>query len=393
MDKLQSNPDRPLSKPSVPHSGATVNVAIIDTTTRMGNVRTSYLAPASHYPSLSSPGDPTPSYSILITHSPSKTRVLFDLGLRTDWKAASSPAILRWISSGNMSIEVEKDVATILKEGGVQPDEVGAVIFSHQHFDHTGDTNRFSKDMKIVVGPGYVERYLPGWPEDRKGWETTSDLYNGREVVEIPFSEPETNGRALMIGDLHAYDYFGDGSLYLLSTPGHTVGHISALARTTAPVEGGTHTAESTFIFLGGDVAHNCALFRPSHLGRLPDMIHTASRDAISQPPLDGDRIASFHRSYDEVNGKQKARMTPFCTAAGAHHSVDAAQRSLDALSMLDGLSNVFTVLAHDTTLEGVVELFPRSANNWKKKGWKEKCRWTFLERLVGETLRKDSKI
>jgi hypothetical protein len=47
---------------------------------------------------------------------------------------------------------------------------------------------------------------------------THIDMHSGREVKEIEF----TPG-GLTIGGLPAYDYFGDGSLYLLNTPGVSV--------------------------------------------------------------------------------------------------------------------------------------------------------------------------
>jgi glyoxylase-like metal-dependent hydrolase (beta-lactamase superfamily II) len=65
------------------------------------------------------------------------------------------------------------------------------------------------------------------------------DLVN-RTVTEVPFPDD-----ALRIGGLAAYDYFGDGSFYLLETPGHEIGQISALARVTSK--------PPSFIYLGGD--------------------------------------------------------------------------------------------------------------------------------------------
>ena len=41
-------------------------------------------------------------------------------------------------------------------------------------------------------------------------------------------------------------NYFGDGSLYVLNVPGHAIGHVSALVRTTP----------DTAVFMGGDVCH-----------------------------------------------------------------------------------------------------------------------------------------
>ena len=45
-----------------------------------------------------------------------------------------------------------------------------------------------------------------------------------------------------------------------------------------------------------------------------------------------------------------------------------------------DADDRVFVVIAHDFTLLDVMDFFPREANDWKAKGWKEKGRWRFLK-------------
>jgi glyoxylase-like metal-dependent hydrolase (beta-lactamase superfamily II) len=357
----------------IPHSDKTVNVSIIDTTTRVGNIPLShYQGPPGCYPTLSVPGEPTPSYSFLISHKPSQTKVLFDLGLRTDWESTSTPGVLHWLRETKASVSVDKDVATILKDAGVDPQQIDAVIYSHQHFDHTGDPRTLSPRTKIIVGPGYKSSFLPGWPAKKRSWDTTSDLYEGRMVTEIDF----TSG--FCIGSLQAFDYFGDGSFYLLSSPGHTVAHLSVLARTTAPL---SEADESTFILLGGDIAHNPALFRPSVYHPLPEKFALSNTESGPQDELSTNDLLRIHRNWkDRPN---RALHSPYCTAQGPHHDVQATQDSIDKLSALDAMDNVFTVLAHDGSLLDAVDFFPKPANDWKAKGWKERCRWTFLSDFV----------
>jgi hypothetical protein len=72
----------------------------------------------------------------------------------------------------------------------------------------------------------------------------------------VTFSEEGkgSGGKIVGIGGFRSYDWFGDASFYLLNTPGHTVDHLSALARTTAMGSGngdGNRTDESTFHFHG----------------------------------------------------------------------------------------------------------------------------------------------
>ena len=45
----------------------------------------------------------------------------------------------------------------------------------------------------------------------------------------------------------------------------------------------------------------------------------------------------------------------------------------------VNGEVDIFTVIAHDASLMGVVGFFPESANGWREKGWAERGRWAFL--------------
>jgi glyoxylase-like metal-dependent hydrolase (beta-lactamase superfamily II) len=37
-------------------------------------------------------------------------------------------------------------------------------VCSHWHFDHIGDMSKFPTSVNIVVGPGFKENLLPGFP-------------------------------------------------------------------------------------------------------------------------------------------------------------------------------------------------------------------------------------
>lgn len=57
---------------------------------------------------------------------------------------------------------------------------------------------------------------IPGYPKNPESLILESD-YEGRNLRQVNFEE-ESNG--LEIGGYRAFDYFGDGSFYLLETPG-----------------------------------------------------------------------------------------------------------------------------------------------------------------------------
>jgi hypothetical protein len=46
---------------------------------------------------------------------------------------------------------------------------------SHYHFDHIGNMSTFPASTKIVVGPGFKDNLLPGYPADPKSVLLESD--------------------------------------------------------------------------------------------------------------------------------------------------------------------------------------------------------------------------
>jgi len=167
-------------------------------------------------------------------------------------------------------------------------------------------------------------------------------------------------------------DYFGDGSFYLLDTPGHAIGHLCALVRTT--------TSPDTFIFLGGDICHHASIFRPSKHLPLPD--------SISPNPMSW---------KDEKNPSYQA---PFCPGAAFEqlqkergfsvdepilqptfgYDIPLALHTIGKLQEADVNENVFVLIAHDKFARDLVDHFPKSLNDWKARGWAPKLQWAFLK-------------
>lgn len=359
-------------KVPIPKSSSTVNVSIIDTTTYLLNT-TDHLTMVPHYDGYEKID--IPSYSFLIHNEAKDKRLLFDLGLRTDWATKMSPHVLEEIKPFNLTIVVEKDTADILRENGVEPDQINGIIYSHHHWDHVGDATKFPGHTSIIVGPGYKAKYLPGWPADPDSGATMSDLYEGRETIEPDFSSNDP--RALKLGEYEANDWFGDGSFYILNTPGHTTGHLCALARTTSST-----TGESTFVFLGGDVSHHGALFRPTEYLPIPETISPAPYDPpTSTGSCPGEIYASIHRYHAEGKGYS----SPFCIMkpdGPVDEDPALAQKTLDKIHPFDGDDDIFTIYAHDGTLLDIVDFFPKNLNAWKEKNWGKLGHWRFLGQL-----------
>ena len=162
-------------------------------------------------------------------------------------------------------------------------------------------------------------------------------------------------------------DFFGDGSFYLLDAPGHTIGHLGGLARTT--------TAPDTFIFMGGDLCHHGGEIRPSAHQPIPDKVHL-------HEPQDAWLSGQLFRDINVKRGRKEDQPI-FDPLEDATADVPASMKTIRETQVADADEDVFFVFAHDMSIDGVVDLFPLPANDWKSKGWRERVRWSFLEDLI----------
>ncbi|GFF34257.1 N-acyl homoserine lactonase AttM [Aspergillus udagawae] len=257
-------------------------------------------------------------------------------------------------------MDAEKDIATILQEvGGYALDDIDSIIWSHGHTDHIGDPSTFPPSTELVVGSGFKDAILPGYPADPNGVILESD-YAGRQLREISFES------GLEIGHFRAVDFFGDGSFYLLEAPGHAVGHMCALARTTP----------TTFIFMGADGCHHCGCLRPNKHVPLPTEI---SPSPFSTPPYlpgticPGALLESIHPNHSQT--------MPYYSqlSAAPGRDVAEAEATISKMASFDASEDVFVIIAHDKSLSEIIDFFPNKANDWKEKGWKIASRWRFL--------------
>ncbi len=162
---------------------------------------------------------------------------LFDSG--QDARAAEPGYLPRWhpfLRLARFEVRRSDEIGAQLRARGVEPESVRWVVLSHLHTDHVGGVKDFA-GAEIVVSKGEWERarglagqlrgYIPQhWPQDVRP-----------TLVELTGPPHGPFGASL--------DLAGDGTLVLVSTPGHTPGHLGLVAR-----------GSSGGFFLGGDVAH-----------------------------------------------------------------------------------------------------------------------------------------
>jgi len=135
-----------------------------------------------------------PSFSFYIEH-PSGRKIVFDLGIRKDPENYSKK-IADYLPTTKYDIRVSKNVVDILQEYGIRPGEIEAVVWSHWHWDHIGDPSSFPNGVNLVVGQGFKDAMLPGYPANPDSPILESD-YANRDLREIIFDTNIKIGRFL----------------------------------------------------------------------------------------------------------------------------------------------------------------------------------------------------
>ena len=107
------------------------------------------------------------TFAFLVQNKKLGKSIMFDLGCRKDWWNLA-PAAKGAVQAGIPAMEIPKNVNEILKEGGVDDQKVNGIIWSHWHFDHTGDPSLFPKSADLYVGPGFKEKFMPAYPEGKE---------------------------------------------------------------------------------------------------------------------------------------------------------------------------------------------------------------------------------
>ncbi|MEK0434575.1 MAG: hypothetical protein RL369_624 [Pseudomonadota bacterium] len=102
-----------------------------------------------------------------------------------------------------------------LKKVGIKVDDVKVVVTSHSHLDHAGNIAMFPKAVHVFQKKELYQGY---WPEKFQGRAANGTFVLNDLVSARDYDFYEIDGD---------YDLFGDGTVKIISTPGHTIGHQS----------------------------------------------------------------------------------------------------------------------------------------------------------------------
>lgn len=186
------------------------------------------------------------------------------------WDAGFNPEAIKGVKETDMfQPKIEKTIEQSLAEIGLKPSDIKKIGISHNHFDHIGQANVF-KDAELLIGAADYDMLFAAdiKPEDNLHPEFMSEWADGQNVQKLT-------------GD---HDVYGDGSVVILSMPGHTPGHQALMVKLKNV---GT-------VVLSGDLYH----FKENHKhGRMPDF--NSSREQT---------LASFKR-MDEILRENSAQL------------------------------------------------------------------------------------
>ena len=145
---------------------------------------------------------PIPAYLI----ETADERILVDSGLHPGAVADAARHYGAPDALGLFRLELEAPIAE-----QVDLDTVTKVVVTHLHFDHAGGLSLLPSSIPVYV--------------QRREWDAGTDLTAITKNFFLPRDYESVEAQVTLVDGDH--DLLGDGSVMLLSTPGHTPGHQS----------------------------------------------------------------------------------------------------------------------------------------------------------------------
>jgi len=202
--------------------------------------------------------EPIPVQVFLISHS--EGNILFDTGMSPHTKDANYfPA---WMPTFRLTSRFEinqsQGIGIQLRERGIEPKDLKAVVVSHLHYDHSGGL------PDLVGAPTFL---LQGDYDAFK--EPIHATFEGATPHQWPknFDPAFLKGTGPPIGPFErSYPITSDGKVVAVQTPGHVPGHCSLIV-----------FAEDATYFLTGD-----ATYGQEYLDReLTDGVNETPKEAV----------------------------------------------------------------------------------------------------------------
>jgi glyoxylase-like metal-dependent hydrolase (beta-lactamase superfamily II) len=211
-----------------------------------------------------------PSLAFLISHpglplqgseDRKPIRMMFDLGLRSVMHRYTKMQQDHFRTRKPYALNLS--IANQLASGGISAtDDIAFVMLSHVHYDHHGDPEDFP-NAKFILGSGSLKLLQEGLGGRGTHQHFQADLLQVEQVLELPHADGGDAEFHLTLDNIvlksrwtplwtlpRTLDLFGDGSVYVVDSPGHLPGHINLLCR----------VGPDRWVYLGGDACHDMRL-------------------------------------------------------------------------------------------------------------------------------------
>ena len=171
---------------------------------------------------------------------------------------------IRWVKTPAQTMTAQ------LKLVGITPADIKLIGISHNHADHTGNVSLFKNSIVLIQRIEYEQAMAkggsPAGPPNMPG-----EIFERDHPV------------SLLDGD---YDVFGDGSVILFFTGGHTLGHQVCLVR----------LRNTGYVLLSGDAVHFRSNFDTRRIPRIEGA--NDENNWLVSVPLAFERVAALMSYY-----------------------------------------------------------------------------------------------
>ena len=214
-------------------------------------------------------------YCYLIEH-PDGRRMIWDGGIPAELAGKEG-----WHEAYGIASHLDRTLADQLADLDLGISDIDFVAFSHLHWDHVAQGQQFTESTLLIQRPEHEAAFVP---------EPT-----------VPYFDPalyatlENNETIILDGD---HDVFGDGSVVIKSTPGHTPGHQCLYV----------NLAETGPVVLSGDLYHFQANYE---LGRVPTFNFDPEQTVASMKALDEFLAESGAELWIEHNSLREMNLAP----------------------------------------------------------------------------------
>jgi glyoxylase-like metal-dependent hydrolase (beta-lactamase superfamily II) len=184
--------------------------------------------------------NPIPIPAFLIRH-PSAGAILVDTGLHPSVASGAKENFGGLAARfGKPTLRPGEDVPAQLRDRGLNPGEIPVVVMTHMHLDHSSAISEFPQSTFVISEPEWKAASVGPKPALNGYRRPHFDYAFDFRTVDF-----DRGGIDSYASFGRCFDLFGDGSVRLAFTPGHSVGHMSVLCR----------LAERDFL-IGGDAMY-----------------------------------------------------------------------------------------------------------------------------------------